>query len=609
MSRFTTSSTSVLLGLLLTSPVLAEEKPATTSKSTVGNFAQQVKAAAGVTDEAPAPAAPQEATAETTPATSQEATSATGEATPLPLPAPTETAAAPAVDAAPAKELAKPKNVLSLPEGAALLGSGEVVNSTDTSATSARTEEAKTAEPAVPDAALLASKSPTETKLAAGDSATAQLIAAPQGTAEGDSGLRSVLAYVHANHPQLKAKREELKVIDEGVAQAASGFRPTVTADLAKTRSRSENAASNWDYRNSGTRGLNVTQQLFNGGETLASLATAKDRVKAGRASLVALEQQLFYDTVVAYTDVVEKQLVLELSQQNVDVLKKQLGATQARFDVGELTVTDVAQSTARLASAEAAERQALGDLEASKATFKRTIGYDMPAKVEMPTVPTQLPATLADANTLAQAANPILEAARYNERAAGNNVYVQGSSLLPDVSLQGSIERGSGSNALGVNRDSDALTVNLSIPLYQSGAEWSRLRAARNQAQQAKFTLFDTQASVTENVTRAWEDYQTASALITSNSSVVKAAETALEGVRRENEFGVRTVLDVLDAEQETFGARVNLVRAVRNEKLQAYRLLGAVGKLTARDLSLQTDVPSPQEHYDSVKYQLLGL
>jgi len=427
--------------------------------------------------------------------------------------------------------------------------------------------------------------------------------------ASGKDPFKDALEHAYNYNPALKAERENLAAIDEGVAQAISGFRPTALAGYDKGRQRRDSTGTTWNYQDTTVKSLDIDQPIFNGGETWANYKSAKERVKAGRAQLQNVEQQVLYDTVVAYTDVVEKQLVLKLSQNNVDVLKKQLDATNARFDAGELTRTDVSQSEARLAKAQADERQALGDLTTARVTFKRIIGYEPPDVLALPAIPGILPATLNEAVDWAQAANPGLIAARHIESAASYDINARAGAILPDVSLHGSMDRTDGSSINGNRLDTDALTVNITIPLYQSGAEWSRLREARSLADRAKFTTLDTHDAVIENVTRSWQDYYTAKAVIISTDQAMHAAEVALEGVRQENEFGVRTILDVLDAEQEAFSSRVNLVKAERAEKVQAYLLLSAVGKLTAKDLGLDVSVYDPKEHYDSVKYQLLGL
>lgn len=420
----------------------------------------------------------------------------------------------------------------------------------------------------------------------------------------------SALEYVYANHPRLKAQREAVKVADEGVSQAVSGFRPNASANFSGGRQRIGDISETWDYDDAKSRNLTVTQPIFSGGSSVAEFMSAKKRVKAARANLNAVEQQVIFDAIVAYTDVVEKQAVLELNQKNVEVLQKQMDVTNAKFKVGELTITDVSQSKARLALAQANERQALGDVEAARATFKRTIGFDVTDKVTMPGIPEGIPATLDETKELAQSNNPTLLTAHYTEEAADSDVYARGSTLLPTVNLQGTMSRADGNSLSPLSKiDQDAIMVNVSIPIYQSGAEWSRLREARNLANQAKFNKLDTNLSVVENANISWEAYNTSKAVIVSNIAAVEAAETALNGVRKENEFGVRTILDVLNAEEETFSAKVNLVRATRTEKIQAYRLLAAVGKLTGKELKLKAKVEDLREHYDSVKYQLLGL
>jgi outer membrane protein len=426
--------------------------------------------------------------------------------------------------------------------------------------------------------------------------------------AERQDEFFAALKNVYANHPQLKAQREALAAIDEGVSQAVSGFRPSATAGYTAGRERGTGSNDRWDYDGSHSKTLEIEQPIFSGGSSLAEYASAKDRVKAGRAELVALEQQVLLAAIVAYTDVVEKKSVLKVNQHNVDVLAKDLKDTNARFEVGELTRTDIAHSQARLASAKAAERQALGDLATAQATFKRLIGYEPPPSIALPAEPAKLPASVQEATLWAEANNPVLEAARHLENATQNDVDIRASSLFPTVSLQGNMTRRDVANSNVSRGDSDQVLLNVSIPLYQSGAEYSRIRAAKNLAQQAKFNAMDTKNGITEDATRAWQDYNTAKAIITSNEQAVKAAREALDSIRQENMQGLRTTLDVLNTEQDYFSARVELVKSTVAEKQQAYRLLAATGHLTAQDLKLPVDLIDSQTHYDDVKNQLIG-
>lgn len=416
------------------------------------------------------------------------------------------------------------------------------------------------------------------------------------------------LASVYAHHPQINAEREALKATDEGVAQAVSGFRPTATVNYNTGRQRTNINHEGWDTQHARETVLDIQQPLFNGGGTVASYSSAKKRVLAGRAQLGAVEQQVLFNAISAYTEVVARQQILEANRRNLGVLSDQQRGTGERFRVGELTRTDVAQSEARLALAEAGVRQAEGDLESARATFRRIIGYEPPSGLQFPPLLASLPGNLGEATRLAETTEPTLEAARQLEKAARSDVNIRQSVLLPAVSLEGlrSRER---DNFPGQRRFyTNAVLLNVTIPLYQSGAEWSQVREANNLAQQARFTTIDTREGVIENATRAWNDYLTSKAVITSNERAVGAAEHAVTGIRKEILYGTRTTLDVLNTAQDLYGAQISLVNARASEIRQAYRLLAAVGRLTAQGLALPVALHHPKQHYDEVKFQPIG-
>lgn len=452
----------------------------------------------------------------------------------------------------------------------------------------------KAGEPAIPDVAPVVTPVPLvqpQTQLlgTANEATPPSLNLAATAVLHGDAALREVLASVYQNHPQLAAEREKLKATEENVSIAFSDFRPEAYADYGKGRERQGvNSTGRWGYNDTDTKGLTVTQPVFSGLSGVAGFKAAKQRLKAARADLSALEQQVLYNAVVAYTDIVEKQSVLLLAQNNVDVLTKQRDAVKVRFDVGDVTRTDIAQAESRLASANATEQQAVGDLAIARANYLRSVGSEPPQSVEMPGVPAGLPNNVNEAITFAQEANPILLAAKQREKAFASDVRVRAGAILPSVDVEGTMRRSDGGNILGSKYENDAIMLNVTVPLYQSGAEWARVRQARNNAQQAKFDTMDTGLAVSQDVTSAWENFTTAASVIISTEKAAKASEIALEGVRQENEFGSRSVLDVLDAEQEYMNNKVNLVRAIRNHKIQAYRLLASVGKLTAEQLGL---------------------
>ncbi len=440
---------------------------------------------------------------------------------------------------------------------------------------------------------------------AAMPSATAANAASP----EMIDPLRQALAAAYVYNPRLKAEREAVSVADEQVAVAVSGFRPSAGATYEKGRQRTATNSARWFYDDTETKELVVSQPLFNGGTSFAEYKAAKARVKQSRARLLSVEQQVLLDTVTAYADVLAAQSALELNRNNVGVLGKQLDATQARFNVGELTRTDVSQANARRSRAQADLRQAEANLKAAQARYGQVVGAGpstLVAPGDLPSVPESLEAAIDTAVN----GNPDLQEARYAEKAAGHDVYARGGDILPDVSLQGSMSRTKGSRFLGGTSqfDADAVTVNVNIPLYQSGAEYARLRAAKNSEQAAKYSTRETSDNVVQAVTTAYENYQASLSVIESTEASVKASEVALTGVRQENEFGVRTILDVLDAEQELFTNQVALVNAQRDRIVRAFTLLAATGQLTAQNLHLPVEIYDPAKHYGRTWWKPVG-
>ncbi|MGB1539550.1 MAG: TolC family outer membrane protein, partial [Rickettsiales bacterium] len=422
--------------------------------------------------------------------------------------------------------------------------------------------------------------------------------------------LKETLEQAYKFNPVIKSEREALGATDEGVSQAISEWRPTVSADYVRGRQKISFGGAAASHSDKVTKQLSIEQPIFDGMGSVARYRSAKFQVMAGRAQLESVVQDILLQAITAYMDVVRDTAVLDLSTNNVGVLGKQLQASRDRFEVGEVTRTDVAQSEARSSRAKSEEAEAQGALEASRAIFKRVIGADPDALDVAPshTMP-EVPGSLQEALDIALEENPVLLQANYMEDALDKLVDSQKSGLLPSVALTGSLRREQGAGVSGGNDfDNDVVAVNVSVPLYQSGAQYSRVRTAKKDREEAKYNAIDARNETVEEVTRAWQSLKSSTASIEANRKSIEAAEIALDGVKQEQQYGARTVLDVLDAEQELFAARVNLVRAERNEKVAAYTLLAAMGRLTPEQLSLDVQRYDPQEHYDRVKYKPIG-
>jgi outer membrane protein/adhesin transport system outer membrane protein len=418
--------------------------------------------------------------------------------------------------------------------------------------------------------------------------------------------LTEALAKAYNNNPQLLAARAQLRATDEGVPRALSGWRPTVTVNSDAGPAWSDTHPGGTANYTPRSASLQVTQPLYTGDRTSSAVRQAESLVLAQRSALASVEQNVLLSAATAYMDVVRAQAVLELNRKNEQVIARDLEATRTRFEVGELTKTDVAQAESRLAGATAARIQAEGQLESARATYAAVIG-DKPGTLETPPPPTDLPGTQDE--TVAGSDNaPNVIAAQYNERAARDGVDVAFSQLLPSLALVGEATTADETQQPGIDRDTASIVLQLTVPLYQAGAPESDVRQSKQVVGQRQQELENERRTAVQTAISAWQALATARAQIKSFESQVEATRVALEGVRLEAEVGARTVLDILDAEQEYLDAQVSLVGAKRDEVVASYQVLSAVGRLTARDLALPVQYYDVESYYREVRNKFWG-
>ena len=353
---------------------------------------------------------------------------------------------------------------------------------------------------------------------------------------------------------------------------------------------------------------LDFDQPLYRGGRTHAETEQTEFLVLSDRAALESIEQQVLLDAVTVYLDVLRDYAVLQLSRNNEWVLQRQLEAAQDRFEIGDATRTDVVQAEARLSHALAERIQAEGQLIAARGAYQRIIG-ELPVELIWPTPLRQLPGTEEQARELARAAHPDIHAATFNERAARAEVEAITGELLPEISLNATLSRSDESSSRDSTSEAAEISASLIVPLYQSGAVYSRAREAKEQVAQRRIEFEQARRDGLDEVTRAWEALMTARAQITAFNAQVGASQVALDGVSQEALVGLRTTLDVLDAEQELFAARVNLVRAQRDEIVSVYRLKQSIGELGAAALGLPVALYDATGHYVAVRDTWFGL
>ena len=421
--------------------------------------------------------------------------------------------------------------------------------------------------------------------------------------------LKDAMAAAYASNPQLLAQRAALRAVDEGVARARSGYLPNLDGTYTYSNGeRTESGAAEGEAFASESFGLTANYNLFRGFQDKNNITQAKSSVKAGRAQLQSVEQQILLGAVTAYMNVVRDTATVDLRQNNIQVLERQLQASQDRFRVGEVTRTDVAQSEARLENAKSALLTADAALATSRAQYGRVVGQT-PGTLDTPEMKPELPTDLDTAIELAMELSPGVLAARHNEEAAASGVRSAKGALLPTVGIQGSWSDNTQSRfepaanaTLSTSSQSKSIGVQVSVPLYGGGARYSDIRRAKQLRSQRRLDIHQAERVAQENVFVAWDNYRAAVGQITSSQASVRANEIALEGVKQEAYVGSRTTLEVLNAEQELLNARVSLVRARRDEMVAAYNLVSATGKLTARDIGLGVSVYNEEKYYDKV-------
>ncbi|WP_417457395.1 TolC family outer membrane protein [Kordiimonas sp.] len=427
--------------------------------------------------------------------------------------------------------------------------------------------------------------------------------------------LEEALAAAYESNPQLMAQRAALRGVDEGISRAKAGFLPSLSGSYSYGESDTKIGVSPSVSGTSESYGLTANMNLFRGFQDRNGIKNARSSVMAGRAQLQSVEQQVLLDAVGAYMNVVRDEAVVSLNMNNVQVLERQLQASQDRFRVGEVTRTDVAQSEARLEGAKSTLLSAQATLASSRAQYRRVVGRT-PATLETPGAKPELPSNLDAAIELAMELSPGVIAAKYSEEAAKHAMNQAKGSLLPTVGVQAGwsdststgVDRDTG-NPLSSSTEQKTIGVQVTVPLYAGGARYSDIRRAKQLRSQRLMEIRQAERVAQERVFVAWDQYRAAVGQITSSEAQVRASEIALEGVRQEAYVGSRTTLDVLNAEQELLNARVALVRAQRDEFVAAYSLVSATGRLTAKDLGLGVTRYDPDAYTDKVDDKFFGM
>jgi outer membrane protein len=424
--------------------------------------------------------------------------------------------------------------------------------------------------------------------------------------------LENALALAYTNSPALQAERAKLRATDEQISQALSNWRPSIDAvgDAGRGRQNvtGDGIPSTPTIYNPSDASVTITQPVFRGFRTTGSVHSAEATIEAGRAALQNAEQQILLDSAKAYLDVLLAQDIVLINRANEADLQQQLDMTRDRLRIGELRRTDVNQAESRLKVAMVGRLEAENDLMNKRTTFARLIG-EMPGMLTKPILTLAQPTSLQDATIKAIEKSPAVIVATHNDEAAKADVTVAKGNLLPEVSVIGNAARNQQQNITFPERqDSLSVVARLTVPLYRSGSDYSKTRAAIQTENQRKMELDDSRNKAKETATNAWQTLMTARSVIAGDKEALIATDSALYGVKEEAKIGTRTIIDVLNAEQELLNAKVNLVRAEHDEIVALLQVKASIGDLTAEALHLPVEIYNPVVHYNKIRDKWLG-
>lgn len=427
--------------------------------------------------------------------------------------------------------------------------------------------------------------------------------------------VQGAMAKAYANNPDVNAARASLRATDENVTMAKAGYRPQIGVTATHTNAATyglNNQRGADAYVSTDTIGLTVTQQIFDGFQTLNRINAAESGVYATREQVRATEMQILYAAVQAYANVALFKDFVAIRKQNLGFLNEQVKAANARLQVGEGTKTDVSQAQAQLAAAQAQLAAAVAQQKIAEATYMQIVGEE-PKGISLPAAAKRgMPGSLDRAVALGLQQHPSILAAEHVVDASGYQVKTAEGALLPGVAIQGSVGRNYGNPSPATSPriyNSASVTAQLTIPLYKGGAEYGAVRQAKENLGANQIKVDSARLSVRQSIVSAYAQMQAASAAITANKQAVSASNLALSGVIEERNVGQATTLDVLTSQQTVLTAKLNLAQAQHDLVVASYGVLAASGQLTVQTQGLAVAEYKPEAHYEAVKDAWFGL
>ena len=433
--------------------------------------------------------------------------------------------------------------------------------------------------------------------------------------------IEAALVRAYQSNPQLNAQRAQVRSTDENVPQALSGYRPKVAVtasagyqyiDTNSTAGGNPNTIVRTEIHGANaprSAGLTVTQTLFNGQQTANKTRAAESQVSGAREALRVLEETVLLSAATIYMDYLRDSAIVEVQRSNVRVLDQTLKQTRDRFNVGEVTRTDVAQSEAQLAAGNTQLLAAQATLVTTRANFRRIIGNAPSQLAPASPVDRYLPETLRDAADIALVENPNVTSAMYGIDVSFLNVKINEGALFPTVTVQASVQKTWQQTITQIWQFNASAVAQVNIPIYQGGAEYSLIRQSKETLEQQRLNLEQVRDQARADLASAWGQLLASKSQVASSQAQVDASEIALLGVRKEASVGQRTTLDVLNAQQALVNAQLALVTAQHDRVVASYAVLSTIGRLSPQVLHLVTPVYDPSVHYQQVRDKWVGV
>lgn len=403
-----------------------------------------------------------------------------------------------------------------------------------------------------------------------------------------EQNLKEVLSKTYKTNPKILSAIANLQANDERLKQVSSLWKPTLSSGASISKATTDSGFGFNQEGSTKTMKLDLLQPLYRGGRTGAAKEIAESDIVTAQINLLKIEQDVLLSAATSYMNITQNQELVKLQQSNRDILNKRLEEVKLRYDLGDVTKTDVAQARSRFLNAEADLIEAKGRLDVTKASFENITGLEPADNLDDKiNLMLDIPKNLNDAVNIAMNNNPDILVISEQVNSAVSNVNLIKGERLPELNLQGNVTRSYTPTASP--DDSTSITLSANMDLYTGGSVSSRIKQAKLRVNEQKINITDIKREVKEQAVTAWQNLKVSQSTIKARKEQVKSAELALKGVIIEEKNGVRTILDILDAEKEKLDAKTNLIIARHNEVLDKFKLLSKLGLLTSNNIGLE--------------------